>query len=293
MRNGIFHNKGFIYAFFGMLLLTASFINNKFLLSLFNPTTFGLIWALFSAVQIFALIIIQNKSKEIINTPPPVKKTLVLVGILHGVGVLLTWMGLSHLSPSVASLIWRFLPVLMLILGVSFLGEIFYIREIWPIAVMIFGAFLSVSVSWDELGLGVILTIIACFITAVQMAVVKKAVESISPELLILFRNLLGSLTIGTYGLLTQSLNFQVAPYAWPIIFLGAFIGETITFLFFFRSYQFWDLSRTGLVRTSEPIFVILWSYLIFGTFPQGQQLLGGVIILIGAFWLGLAARKH
>jgi drug/metabolite transporter (DMT)-like permease len=74
---------------------------------------------------------------------------------------------------------------------------------------------------------------------------------------------------------------------------VGALVGETLAFLFLFRSYQFWDLSRTGLVRIGEPIFVLLWAYIVFGTLPGRNEWIGGSLILVGALWFGLLLKRR
>jgi drug/metabolite transporter (DMT)-like permease len=280
--------KGFLYAAAAMLMISTNFVNNKLLLSGFNPATFGLVWAVFAAIHIIVIMLVQRQGKEIYRLQSDTLKRLALVGVIHGVGILFTWTSLDYLSPSLAALIWRFLPVLMLLLGVAFLGEQISTYEVFPIALMVIGAFVSVATAWDEFGIGVILAVIACFITAVQMVIVKQVVRDISPELLALYRNGVGAIVIALWGFSTQQINFHVSPSFWIIIFFGALVGESLTFIFFFRSYRYWELSRTGLVRTCEPLFVLLWSFLIFGALPKGQELIGGSIILIGAFWLAL-----
>jgi drug/metabolite transporter (DMT)-like permease len=284
--------KGFLYATVAMLLITTNFVNNKLLLSGFNPATFGLLWAIFATFHTTMILLFQRQAQEVIQLQPAYLKRLLLIGTIHGVGILFTWTSLDYLSPSIAALIWRFLPVLMLLLGVVFLGENISVYEIVPIALMVVGAFVSVAMTWAEFGIGVILAIIACLITAVQMVIVKQAVSDISPELLTLYRNGFGAVIIGIWGFSTQQINFHVPLSFWIIIFFGALIGESLTFIFFFRSYQYWELSRTGMVRTCEPIFVLLWSFLVFGTLPEGQELIGGLIILLGAFWLAWTAIK-
>jgi len=40
------------------------------------------------------------------------------------------------------------------------------------------------------------------------------------------------------------------------------------------------------MVKTAEPLFVLAPAYMVFGNLPAGKELLGGSIILVGAFWL-------
>jgi drug/metabolite transporter (DMT)-like permease len=66
---------------------------------------------------------------------------------------------------------------------------------------------------------------------------------------------------------------------------LGAFLGPCASFLLTFRSYRCWDLSRSAIVKTVEPLFVLPLAYAVLGKLPTGTELLGGCLILVGAFW--------
>jgi drug/metabolite transporter (DMT)-like permease len=54
---------------------------------------------------------------------------------------------------------------------------------------------------------------------------------------------------------------------------------------------MYWELSRASIVVVVQPLFVIPLAYLVFGKFPGGMELIGGMVILIGAFWLALVHR--
>ena len=41
-------------------------------------------------------------------------------------------------------------------------------------------------------------------------------------------------------------------------------------------------MSIFSIMLTAGPVAAILWSLLLFGTFPTGQQLIGGVGVLSG-----------
>jgi drug/metabolite transporter (DMT)-like permease len=66
---------------------------------------------------------------------------------------------------------------------------------------------------------------------------------------------------------------------------LGAFLGPTASWLLLYRSFRYWGLSRATLVMTAQPLFILPMGYLAFGKLPTQKELLGGFMILAGAFW--------
>jgi len=139
---------------------------------------------------------------------------------------------------------------------------------------------------WEIVGVGMLLTILACCMGAVQMLVGKMAIVDVHPNLLVFYRTAGGALVIGLWVLLTGKADFCVEPRYWASTLLGAFLGPCLSFLFFFRSFRYWDLSRTTMVKMMEPLFALPLVFLFFGKVLSGKELAGGLIILAGSFWL-------
>jgi drug/metabolite transporter (DMT)-like permease len=151
---------------------------------------------------------------------------------------------------------------------------------------MISGGVLSTLGRWEFVGTGVVLTLIAGCAVAVQMLIAKARVHEIHPNILVVYRVGVASIVILIWCLLTGRIDFQVEASYWYVTLLGAFLGPCASFILTFRSYRYWDLSRSSLVRTVQPLFVLPLAYAVFGKLPVGRELLGGSIIMAGALWL-------
>lgn len=208
------------------------------------------------------------------------------MGLATGVGMILSWAGLARLDPAFAAFLWRFQPVLAIMLGMLLLGERMVPKEIVPVAVMIFGSFASTIGRWNVVGTGTTLTLVSCFAVALQMLIAKARVHEVSPNILVAYRVGIAAVVITFWGILTRRIDFHVGASYWYVTLLGAFLGPCASFLLTFRSYRYWDLSRSSIVRTTQPLFVLPLSYAVFGKLPAGRELLGGCLILVGAFWL-------
>jgi len=277
--------KGFLYSLGGTILVSTNFVTAKYGLKGFNPVTFSLVWT--AAAAVYSLLIVLScgqwrqmalSSRDIWN--------VVLMGLATGAAMILAWTGLARLDPSFAAFLWRFQPVLTIVLSVLLLRERMSIKEIAPVTVMILGGCLSTIGRWDIVGIGIILTLLACIAVAVQMLIAKARVHEIHPNILVVYRVGIGAVVIMLWALLAGKINFQVEASYWYITLLGAFLGPCASFLLTFRSYRYWDLSRSSMVRTVQPLFVLPLAYLVFGKLPAGKELFGGCVILVGAFWL-------
>ena len=164
--------KGFLYALGGTILVSTNFITAKYGLKGFNPETFSLIWTTAAAFYSFFIILVSGQYREIALSPSDAK-SMALLGLTTGIGMILAWAGLARLDPSFAAFLWRFQPMLAIMLGMFLLGERLLYKEIAPIAVMILGSVMSTIGRWNIVGVGTTLTLLACFAVAVQMLIAK------------------------------------------------------------------------------------------------------------------------
>ena len=277
--------KGFLYSLGGTVLVSTNFVTAKYGLKGFNPETFSLVWTAAAAVYSLLIVLSSGQRRQMALSSRDIRN-LLLMGLATGAAMILAWTGLARLDPSFAAFLWRFQPVLTIVLSVFLLSERLLIKEITPVAVMILGGCLSTIGRWDTVGIGIILTLLACFAVAVQMLIAKARVHEIHPNILVVYRVGIGAVVIMLWALLTGKIDFHVEASYWYVTLLGAFLGPCASFLLTFRSYRYWDLSRSSMVRTVQPIFVLPLAYVVFGKLPAGKELLGGCVILVGAFWL-------
>ena len=277
--------RGFLYALGGTLLVSTNYITAKYALKGMNPETFSFVWTLAASVYAFLIVLFTGKYRGLRISRGSVPGIAIL-GIATGSGMILAWSGLALLDPSFASFLWRFSPVLIIILSYFFLGERLRPIEIVPIAAMVLGGAITTVGRWDIVGTGVALTLIGCVAVAIQMIVVKLNIEIIHPNIMVFFRVFLAAVITGLWALASGRFDLNVGISYVLVAALGAFLGPCASFLLTFRSYRYWDLSRSSIVLTGQPLLVIPMAYVAFGKLPTGFELFGGLIILGGAFWL-------
>lgn len=279
------NTRGLLYALGGTLLVSTNYITAKYGLKGFNPETFSLVWTLAASAYSFIILVASGHVKDL-AIPVRTVRSIAVLGLATGAGMILAWSGLSLLDPSFASFLWRFSPVLIIILSMLFLGERLRWIEAVPIAIMVLGGAMTTLGRWHIVGTGVVLTLLGCIAVAVQMLVVKMNVDEIHPNVLVFYRVSLAAVVIGLWGLVNGKLYFDVGTSHLLVTLTGAFLGPCASFLLTFRSYRYWELSRSSIILTGQPLLVLPMAYLAFGKILTGMELLGGFVILAGAFYL-------
>ena len=272
------------------MLFSIAYVMAKYGLEGFNQETFSLVWA--SAAVIYSLaIVLATGGWQQLMLPAHAVNNIALIGLLSGAGVILSWTGLARLDPSFAGFLWRFAPVLTIVLGALYLGERLLVGELVPIAVMVLGGCLGAIGRWHIVGVGMALTLLACCAFAVQVLIAKMQVAEIHPVILNFYRVGIGALIVALWALLAGKVDFNVEASYWLVTLLGAFLGPCAAFLLTYISYRHWDLSRSSIVLTVQPLFILPSAYFIIGQLPTGMELVGGLVILVGAFWLAWIHR--
>lgn len=218
---------------------------------------------------------------------PQARAKVAMLGLVTGAGMILTWTGVAMLDPSFAGFLWRFAPVLTIALGAIVLREKVLIKELLPVALMVGGGCICVIGRWQIVGVGTILTLLACGAAAVQFLIGKLQAGIVPAVVLVFYRAFISAIVVLLWALAGGGLEFNVATSHWLAIMLGAFFGPCAGFILMFQSYHYWHLSRSSMVLSAQPLFILPMAYLFLNKVPVGKELLGGFIILIGAFWLG------
>jgi drug/metabolite transporter (DMT)-like permease len=289
----ITHNntKGFLFALAGTILVSTNFVTAKYGLQGFNPYTFSMIWTISATCFAFIITVLSNRTKELL-VPRHLILRMVALGFVTGVGMILGWAGLALLDPSFASFLWRFGPALTIIASYIVLREKMSAWEVLPFFVMLIGGVISTVGVWHAVATGVVLTFLACVTVAIQMLIAKKSIGDLHPNTLVFYRVGGAAVTIMLYSLLINKVEFTGNITHWTSTIVGALLGPCCSFLLTFRSYRYWSLSRSSIVLTIQPLFVLPMAYMIFGRIPTVLQLIGGAIILAGALWLAWLHKR-
>jgi transporter family protein len=286
--------RGFAFALAGAFVVSSNFVTAKFGLRGFDSETFSLVWTTAAALYALTIVLVFGQRKQL-RLPRHTVGRVVVLGLATGIGMVFSWAGLSRLDPAFASFLWRLSPVLTIILAGVFLGEGLSINELPAAGLVLIGGIMSVAGDWQVVSVrsGTVLTLLASLSAAFQRFIAKTVADDVHPNVLTFYRVGVGSVAVMVWSLVRGSIDLDVAPVHWIATLSGAFLGPCLSFLLTYRSFRYWDLSRSTLLLMSQPMFVLVMAYVAFGTLPSGRQLAGGLAILIGAVWFVAIHLRH
>ena len=86
---------------------------------------------------------------------------------------------------------------------------------------------------------------------------------------------------------------FSISPIEALVFFiLAGASGSFLSAYLRLKSIEITDLSKIALIRSADPLIILFYSIIILNEILNGQQLLGGFIILFGLILLILGRNK-
>ncbi len=208
-------------------------------------------------------------------------RPILLLGLLNGIANLLLFVGINLGDPTLAAFFSRSETIYGVLLGALLLGE-----QLRPYQWL--GATLAVvgtgtmtyrggAVVW--LMLFILLT--SNLFLAFSNLVAKKHVATVPPLVLSTARTMIMGVMLGVIAGVTRQLTWPSWP-TWLWIIGGAFFGPFLSYVLFYEALLCLDLTKGTVIRALQPLFVALYSLVLFGTFINAQQFSGGLLLIAG-----------
>lgn len=279
---------GFAFAVGGMLLLSCNYITAKTAMQGFNPKTFAALWYVVATVFSLVLTLAMGQGKQL-RIGGKELRLMLWLGLTLTLSALFGWAALSKMDPTFNSFLGRLTPMMTILLGVVLLKEHVRPLEWLAVAVMVGGGVLStmggtLQAEWWA----ILLTLAASFCTALQFTLGKFGGEkNIPPLVMNVYRTAVAAVVVTVVTLVLGEFDIAKArAIHWEALLLGALFGPCLSVTLIYASYRYWDMTRTAMVLTLQPLAVLPMAWLMFHDVPGGWKLIGGMIILVGGLWL-------
>ncbi len=284
--------KGVLYAVIASMLLGTGFISVKYFTSHgINTETMNTFWFFFGAFFSFLISMVITKG-QIFFMLRKYWKIELLLGLANWLNAIFWFKGMELLDPSVASFILRFVAVFTIILSFIFLKEKFTKMESLGVAVAMGGAFLITASGGNLVLKGVIFMLLAALFFAIHNILAKTVADDVDPMSLNTMRALFSFFVISVYTFSTGKVSM---PPLQMLVFiaLASSVTMVIGFWFFLRAIKEMEVSKVMVVRSIDPFFVILYSFIVFRTIPGPIEIIGGAIIVAGILIMIKAHEIH
>lgn len=277
-------DRGLLFALISAVLIATSLIWSRLILESTNPETGALIYFGSGALLSLALLFATKQIRKL-YVFMKYRKILAAFGILHGISALLFFYSVSVIGPSLTGFLLKLETLLSVVFGIILLKERLTKYEAVGALLAIIGTFMIVYRLDIAIVLGAVYAIMLATFVAVTNLISKKYIKQIEPDAMNTFRLIFISIILLPYALLTNSLQLpEGIVFTYSIV--GAFVSAVIGITFFYKALQKASLSKVMIVRTLEPLFVVVYAFLVFSDVPGMVQLAGGALIIAGTVML-------
>ena len=197
---------------------------------------------------------------------------------------------LNQSSPTLLILLTRSEIIIAMLLSWLFLKEVITTR-VWLAVVVIIAGIVVMKLNTLSFELNewsaVIWAITTAFSFAVMQVLAKSIVHEINPQVLNVFRLLLGLAILWSMAEVRSGV-VDLEIFEWQWLALAAFCGPFAGRVSYTYALRFFTISKTAIIGSFSPAVTLFFEFLVFGTLINFFEAFGGAIILAGIFWVFL-----
>jgi len=278
--------RGYFWAFISIIAVSNVYIFSKAALNEVHIAQFGFYWFLFGLLWNVLFAFKTCKFSTFKNLTIRKFGILAIIGLLEIAATTSFFYSISIIeNPSVTAFLGNMSPIFVTILGVSFLKERYNYIEIIGILLTLSGA-LIISYQGQSSLSGVFLkgteyVVLSSLLFSISNVIIKKNIIKLPPAILGLNRTFF-LLVFSFIMMLIFSKSFVIPQSAIINITIGSILGPFLTVIAGYIAYKYIEASRSSILGSTKSLFVLLGAYLYFNIFPQGFQIIGGLITIVG-----------
>jgi drug/metabolite transporter (DMT)-like permease len=288
--------RGYIFAFIATIAMANVYVFSKAALNELTIYQFGFFW--FGMAIIWNLIFwIQSGRFRLIKHLSRYDYTVLIIhGLLEVAGTTLFFLAIETASlPAIMSFLQNLVPLFVIIMGVSMLGEKFTGMQVAGVVITMAGAVVtSFTGNVAESGFFVAGTgymIASTLFLAATTIISKRYIKRIDPGIFTLNRSLF-LFTLAIMLMLTRGESFNIPGSAWFNTMVGSLLGPFLTSLSTYTALKYIDASKSTIVQSSKGLFVTIGAWIYFNSIPEAFQVIGGLLTITGIVVL-ITAREH
>lgn len=203
------------------------------------------------------------------------------IGFLIAVSTAINYAAVAFIDAGTASMLGKMTALYSLLFGVIWLHERLSGRQIAGAILALAGVAVITFQPADYLRVGSLMIVGSTFMYALHAALVKRYGGEIDFLNFFFFRLLFTAGFLLTFAV-AQGVVIWPGRTAWLLLLLTATMDVTISRALYYTALRRLPISLFSIILTLSPVFAVLWSLLLFQTFPTTRQLLGGGMVLLG-----------
>ncbi len=199
-----------------------------------------------------------------------------------------SYVGISLTTPGNAAIV-MLMEIFFSYLFISVIGkhEPFVKAHVVGALLMVAGVLFVLLPSARELKLGDFVLLIGSMIPPLGNLAMQRARKEVSAAYIMFYRSLTGTVSLGVLALLFDGIPTTAALRSGlPAILLGGFLLMGLSKILWIEAIHRLPITQTISIASIQPLFTMLFAYLLLGQSPQWMQLLSLPPIALGMFLL-------
>jgi drug/metabolite transporter (DMT)-like permease len=276
---------------FAVLLFVDSlhFIFARALMPLVPPTTSAMYVLLIASTQVAVFGLATRRLNWRLATAH--WRFFLIVGFLVATSTAINYAAVAFIDAGTASMLGKMTTLWSLAFGVFWLHERLTQRQIAGAVVAMIGVLIITFQPGEYLRAGSLMVVVSTFLYAAHAAVVKRYSAEMEFTSFFFFRLLFTGGILMAFAAV-QGVLVWPSLRAWQILLLAATVDVTVSRALYYVALRRLPISLFSIILTISPVIAVLWSLLLFDTFPSPQQLLGGGMVLLGVLLATWRARR-
>jgi drug/metabolite transporter (DMT)-like permease len=281
---------GYVFALGSAAAIAATFVVRKSISTKVNPVTFSVWWYGLAGVYAWAFTLIRGEMQAAKRVRAGWKPLLGLA-LFNSAAAILYFTEIDMTNPALVSFFGRLRTVYILLLSALFLRERLNLQEGMGAGIAVLGTLVIAHKGGAVLSAVFFIALIENLLMATSVIMAKLAVRHLPPFVLSGFRGLSISFLLLIYALLRGQWHW-VDGRTLAILAGGAFVGPFLGYVLNYAALARVDAGKAAIVASVQPLFVTLYTVLLFGNWPTWQQALGGTIAIAGVILVFYAHHR-
>ena len=283
--------RGVLFAVSASLMFGLSPVFVRLVLDFVNVETMNVLLTVFASLCFVVAFGVFRKAAYFRSILGNWRK-MALMSLFSAAGSLLFTYGIFLYGPVNAAFLVQFTAVFTILFGVLFFKERFTRLEGAGILVADVGVFI---LAYGNLSLEVVSTLVllaAALFFASANTLSKAYVKNVNPVALAGGNAMFVLLFVFAFAVSTGTLETAFPSVTLVYAFLGSVTGVVLSFVLFFKALKVFEVSKAATIRTMEPFLTAIFSFIILALTPTVNQLVGGVLIVVGVVALSLTKQS-
>jgi drug/metabolite transporter (DMT)-like permease len=209
-------------------------------------------------------------------------KLFLAIGFCIAVSTVVNYEAVSFIDAGTASMLGKTTLIFGLGFGILWLGDRLSRLQVIGSVIAIAGLVVITFQPGDFLRLGAVMIIGSTFLYALHAALSKRYTQEMDLVNFFFYRLLFTTMVLLVIVAGSGQLGLPPTPTAWFLLILAGTVDVTISRALYYTALRRLNMSIFSIMLTAGPVVAVIWSLLLFNTFPTPQQLIGGVGVLGG-----------